>query len=366
MTHELTGALPPGSNHTQSLRRATCRLGVIYWLAVFVSSSLLWAIVGTDPIESALGKTVHYSLSAIITFTIASVLFHLRNWSLAWKSAFCFAMALAAAPIYSFLDFGIYAVCVYPQPVSFDWKDFGYDLIYATSLFFGWSCLYVALVYSFEIRDRERRLAAAREEALASQMRALRYQVNPHFLFNTLNSMAALIEEGAADRARDMMLTLSTFLRTTLTLDPMHDVRLKDEIALQSGYLEIERNRFSDRMRISIDIAPDVQNALVPSLILQPLVENAVKHGIGRKTGEVEILIRASADAERLTVVVENDIQKDDGPTPAGPAIAGLGIGLSNVAERIMARFPEAASCVAQRIAPQRFRTTLTMPLRLA
>ncbi|MGO4836329.1 sensor histidine kinase, partial [Rhizobiaceae sp. 2RAB30] len=228
--------------------------------------------------------------------------------------------------VFCLIDFAIYTVCMYPTPVSFDWKDFGYNLIYGMSLFFGWSCLFLALLYSFEVRDGERRLAAAREEALSAQMQALRYQVNPHFLFNTLNSMAGLIEEGSSGSAREMVLRLSAFLRTTLALDPMQDVRLEDEIALQSGYLDIERNRFSDRMIVKIDIAPELHNALVPSLILQPLVENAVKQGVGRTPGQVEISISTTSDDEYLSLVVENDMLPDD--MGEGPDAVGMGIGL--------------------------------------
>lgn len=347
-----------------SLGGATFRLSIVYWTVVFLSSSVLWGFVGTDPFDSAMGKLVHYTLAALMTFGITAILFRLRALSLVWKAVLCFELALVAAPIYVLIDLAIYAICTYPTPIVFSWTDTAYNLVYGTSLFFGWSCLFMSLQYSFEVRDQERRLAAAREEALSAQMRALRYQVNPHFLFNTLNSMAGLIEEGATDKARDMVLSLSSFLRTTLELDPLQDVPLKDEIALQRGYLDIERNRFSDRMTVNISMAPDVSDALVPSLILQPLVENAVKHGVGRRPGDVEIRISASGDADNLSLVVENDMVHGHDASEA--AVEGMGIGLKNVAERIAARFPGAASCVGSIVSPGRYRATLTMPLRLA
>jgi two-component system, LytTR family, sensor kinase len=353
-----------------SVRRATFHLGILYWVAVFVFSSILFGFVGTDPMESAVGKLVHYSICSLITFGIAALLFRLHartearryKSSLAIQAVLCFVLALLAAPIFCLIDFAIYMWCVWPHPAVFDWKDFGYNLIYGAALFFGWSCLFLTLLYSFEVRDRERRLAAIREEALAAQMRALRYQVNPHFLFNTLNSIAGLIEEGDAPRAERMVMSLSTFLRTTLSLDPMHDVPLADELALQEEYLEIERERFSDRMAFNIDMADDVRHALVPSLILQPLIENAIKHGVGATAGKVEIELRARREGGRLQVTVENDM-----PTDApGTRPAGMGVGLRNVAERIRARFQSDGQFTFGPIAAGRFRASVDLPWRLA
>ena len=125
-----------------------------------------------------------------------------------------------------------------------------------------------------------------------------------------------------------MVLSLSIFLRTTLALDPFHDVPLADEIALQREYLEIERERFSDRMSFSIAADADVADALVPSLILQPLIENALKHGVGTTRGRVEILLRACREGDRLCIAIENDMPRNDGDMPK---TSGLGVGLKTV-----------------------------------
>jgi two-component system LytT family sensor kinase len=211
------------------------------------------------------------------------------------------------------------------------------------------------------VRDRDLKLIASREEALAAQMRALQYQINPHFLFNTLNSITGLVEEGASERAERMIMSLSGFLRSTLQLDPMRELRLADEMALQKEYLEIEKERFSDRMRVRIDIPGELEDAKVPSLILQPLVENAVKHGVGRSSSTVEILIRAARRGDRLNLIVENDVAA---ATAAGMT-HGLGIGLANVAHRVRTHFPEGASLTAGPIEPRKFRASLDMPLIL-
>ena len=352
-----------GVDHSDSdLQRATLRFGGLYLVAVFLSASVLWGIAGVDPIESALGKMVMLTATAVLAGLQTLLLIRLKTLSLLAKAVLCFVLSIVLGVATSFIDFAIYVLCSYPETVAWDSIGFAYTIIYSTSIYFGWSCLFLALAYSFELRDRERRLAQVREEAMAAQMRALRYQLNPHFLFNTLNSMAGLIEEGERDDARDMVLSLSAYLRTTLALDPFQDLFLEEEMALQAGYLAIERRRFSDRMRVEIDLPVDLRRLLVPSLILQPLVENAVKHGAGRKTGGVTVAIRAEADAERLRLTVENDMADAD-PSP-GPA--SLGIGLKNVGERLSRRFPGASAMEHGRTDDGRFRVTLTMPIRIA
>lgn len=364
MAASLDARSPHTGNNTHGpspdgLRRASVRLGAIYWAGVFLTSSVLWGVVGTPPLASALPKLVLFSVAGLMTFVMSRLLLvpRLRSTSLGAKAALCFLMAFAAAPLYCLVDHAIYLQVVQPPPEPFDWKDFGYNLIYATSLFFGWSCLFVALIYNFEVIDRERRLGALREEALAAQMRALRYQISPHFLFNTLNSIAGLIEEGSASQAERMVLSLSSFLRTTLTLDPLADLPLSQELALQLRYLEIERERFSDRMQVQVEVAPALGDFPVPALILQPLVENAVKHGVGSLPGRVGILIQAQQAQGLLRLCVENDYL----PGTAG-ARAGTSIGLRNVRERLQTRFGVAARCESGPVGPQRFRVTLEFP----
>lgn len=204
-------------------------------------------------------------------------------------------------------------------------------------------------------------LLHAQRRMLEAQMRALRYQLNPHFLFNTLNSVAGLIEEGATKRAENMVLSLSSFLRTTLSFDPMHEVMLADEMALQRAYLEIERERFLDRIRLEIDLPDDISTALVPSLILQPLVENAVKHGVGTVPGAVGVYIRASRKGGRLMLAVENDIATEN--TTGKP---GTGTGLRNVEDRLRARFQHDGRFTHGPIAGGRYRAMIDLPYRTA
>jgi len=359
-----TATTTEDTSESCGILQAAFRLNILYWLCMFVADSILGYFINIDPIESAPLKIVLFGISAVMTYLMARLLIRLRHrLNFLQKSLLCFLMAAVTAPIYTAIDFINYTICQYPKPVNFDPLYSGYTLIEGASMLFGWSCLFVAALDNFEVLERQRLLEIARKEALAAQMQALRYQINPHFLFNTLNSIAGLIEEGAATRAERMVLSLSTFMRTTLALDPMHDVSLADEIALQEEYLEIERERFADRMSFKISILEDVQSALVPSLILQPLIENAIKHGVGATVGPVEVTLSAYREDNRLHVIVENDMPRDDAASSPRP---GTGVGLRNVSERLRVRFQDAASFLAGRISPSRYRAAITLPWRTA
>ena len=324
-----------GGSDWNDLWWTTLKLAAVFWSFLVAVDSIIWGVAGVDPVASLGGKIALNGGGAILTIVITAVLYRLRRTGLLTKAVLAFLMATLASPLYAWWDLQIYRWHVAPRVVPFDIMQFGSAMAAASSVYFGWSCLFIALLYSFDVRDRERKLAAAREEALGAQMRALRYQINPHFLFNTLNSIAGLVEEGAAKRAERMVLSLSTFLRTTLELDPMNDVPLSEELALQEEYLAIEQERFPYRMTVAIDVADGVGDALVPSLILQPLVENAIKHGVGRSSEPVAIRIAAQAKGRSLSLIVENELAENyPSATPAG-----FGIGLRNVAERINARF---------------------------
>ena len=343
--------------------RATLRLSLVYWTLMFVADSILGHFINIDPIESAPLKFVLFGAGAVMTYGMSMLLFRMRSLTFTKKALLSFMMTAAMAPLFVAVDFLNYMICEYPTPVTFDPVYAGYMLIEGASMLFGWSCLFIALLYNFEVRERERRLAAMREEALMAQMQALRYQVNPHFLFNTLNSIAGLIEEGAATRAEQMVLSLSTFLRTTLSLDPLNDVPLADELGLQEEYLEIERERFSDRMSFRVEMAEEARNALVPSLILQPLVENAIKHGVGVTAGPVNISLKASREGERLHITMENDMPTGFEAVNRRP---GMGLGLRNVAERLRLRFDENGRFLSGPVAPDRYRAFIDIPWRCA
>ena len=227
--------------------------------------------------------------------------------------------------------------------------------------FAAWSAFYMAILAQAEALNARRRMAEAEGAAQAAQVRALRYQINPHFLFNTLNSIATLIDEDQA-RAEAMVLNLSEFFRSSLAVDPTADVRLGDELALQQLYLEIERVRFSDRLSFAIHCPDDLADAQVPSLILQPLVENAIKHGVSRSEARTSIEIAAVRAGNMLRITVRDDALPARAERPFGP---GTGVGLANVRSRLEARYGAEFALSASPAPPHGFQVSLELPLTL-
>ncbi|WP_235302723.1 sensor histidine kinase [Sphingopyxis sp. MWB1] len=221
-----------------------------------------------------------------------------------------------------------------------------------------WAALYVALGYANEMRAVERRANLFRMEAKNAQLRALHYQVNPHFLFNTLNSLSTLVLRGSKAEAEAMIMNLSSFLRSSLAIDPEQLVSLEEEIALQRLYLDIEQARFPDRLQVEVKMPPDLRHACVPVLILQPIIENAIKYGVGPSKGKIGIRLDARAEHGMLVLRIENDI---DAHAPTPPA--GTGLGLGNVRERLLTRYGPSAGCEWGQLDTGGFFVSLWLPL---
>lgn len=228
-------------------------------------------------------------------------------------------------------------------------------------LLLAWAALYYALVNAEQVRGAERREGEYRRAAKAAELRSLRYQVNPHFLFNTLNSLSALVITGKTEAAEQMIQTLSNFYRRSLAGDPSADVSLEQEVALQKLYLDIEAVRFPARLKVAVDLPDALAEASVPGMILQPLVENSVRYGVTPTTRAVTIVIRAREEYGRLVLEVCDDgpggAQDDEGGT------GGFGIGLANVRDRLTARYGQEASLVSGPAPGGGWRTVIRLPL---
>ena len=222
-----------------------------------------------------------------------------------------------------------------------------------------WCALYLALLTGEKARTAERREQEFRNAAKAAELRSLRYQVNPHFLFNTLNSLSALVLTAKTQAAERMIQMISTFYRRSLADDTTADMPLSEEIALQKLYLDIEAVRFPRRLKAEYDIPADLQDALIPGMILQPLVENSVKHAVAPSSEQVTITLSAREEYGRLVVSVS-----DNGTSAAtrDDVRPGFGIGLNNVHERLEARFGKEATVVSGHTEAG-FATHLRLPL---
>lgn len=201
-------------------------------------------------------------------------------------------------------------------------------------LLLAWASTYFALLAGVQARAAQRREEQFRSAAKAAELRSLRYQVNPHFLFNTLNSLSALVMTGKTEAAETMIQTISRFYRHSLAAEPTADVALRDEFDLQRLYLKIEAVRFPTRLRAVFDLPQGLEDARLPGMILQPLVENSVKYAVSPVSRPVTITLAAREEFDRLVITVS-----DDGPGVPQGAQHGFGIGLANVRDRLEARF---------------------------
>jgi two-component system LytT family sensor kinase len=234
----------------------------------------------------------------------------------------------------------------------------GYNMTVIIWSFIAWCAIVLALDYDGQAREQSLRLVQAQALAAESQNQMLRYQINPHFLFNTLNALSSLILQKDFDRAERMVLSLSNFLRASLEKAPGDKITLADELAAQRQYLAIEQERFGDRLVLRETAPAALRNALVPGLILQPLIENAVKYGVARTTRPVRVEILAETRGERLAVTVQDDAVPD---IPDQPQT--LGVGLENVRRRLAVLYGAAGILTCGPRPDGGFAATIELPL---
>ena len=321
-------------------------LGLITLRAVVLDFPDFWAMLARR------GSVV--LVGTFLTFLVYLALRPLASASLAKKATVASILCLPASTCFAAFNYYIFYIFAPLDAAKMDesMKDMTPFQMALQSIvegalswyfiFAAWAALYVAMSVAKQLRAADRRTAVFAREAQEAQLRALRYQINPHFLFNTLNSLSSLILSQRIDVAERMIMNLSHFFRTTLSADPTADIALEEEIKLQRLYLDIEQIRFPERLRVEIDVPEHLASARVPVLILQPIVENAIKYGVARSRGAVTVRISAYEEAGRLHLKV-----KDNGevPAPRNCDDCGTGVGLKNVCERLIARYGVQAGC---------------------
>ena len=222
-----------------------------------------------------------------------------------------------------------------------------------------WSGLYFGIKYYLQLQEQTEQTLKATSAAHQAQLKMLRYQLNPHFLFNTLNAISTLILDGANETANQAVSRLSDFLRYTLDNDPMKRVTLGSELSAIDLYLEIEKVRFGDRLIIEKSIEAKAQDALVPSLILQPLIENAIKYAI--TPSEEGGTLRISARVQHKTLVLQI---ADSGPGlgNGNNGQKSSGVGLKNTRERLQQLYGDSQAFTLAPNEPRGLRITINIP----
>lgn len=291
-------------------------------IAVLLAASLVYAFVCLSPwyLTRALPLRLSRAYSLVVTWTVTA---------LAGGLLFTLSARLAASFLSEFSFFGDTEKRLAGQQALL----FGMGvLLYLLSAAINYAAAAVQQSHRSE-RAAVESLALARE----AELRALKMQINPHFLFNSLHSIAALTTVDGA-RAREMCARLSDFLRAGLALGDRESIPLREELSLARLYLEVEQIRFGDRLRLEEQVQPECEDCAVPALLLQPLVENAVKHGIAGLVEGGVIRLTASRAPSGVSVVIENAFD------PEMPPRQSSGRGQEHVRRRLQLRYGDAAS----------------------
>ena len=254
-----------------------------------------------------------------------------------------------AVALYAFIDAWVNQLYYRDATVGFAQRFIGLFYLDAT-LLGAWSALYYAINFFLQIEEQNDQLIQLENQATQAQLAMLRYQLNPHFLFNTLNSISTLVLLKQTEPANAMLSRLSSFLRYTLVNEPTGRVTVAQEVDTLKLYLDIERMRFEERLRTSFRIDPLTEQALLPSLLLQPLVENAIKYAVSTQEAGAEITISAQLVGQNLRIVVSDTgpglqmsaaSNRLSGVTFDGGEPVSTGVGLANIRDRLAQAYGE-------------------------
>ncbi len=337
--HPIPGAatLKPFGKLMRHREASFWALQALGWSAYFIAQYVS-ALVNPDRMEPAKLSAYIYVLvvAAVSGFVLSSLLRYayrrVRDRSPTVVIVTVLLLVYLAALVWRVSINGGYVVFMNHYEMLDSWARIVTGAVIQTYLLLSWSALYFGIYY-YESVQRERE-ATLRAKALAqeAQVKMLRYQLNPHFLFNTLNAISTLILDRDNERANLAVTRLSAFLRHTLDQDPMKKVTLKQELEALDLYLGIEKLRFGPRLRLQFDVDPAALGALVPSLLLQPLIENALKYAIAPSETGGTLHLGARVIGQRLLLHVA-----DDGPglAPGASVGGGRGVGLRNTQERL-------------------------------
>ncbi|HEY1494401.1 MAG TPA: histidine kinase [Candidatus Solibacter sp.] len=291
---------------------------------------------------------VDWLLYAVLTPAVFRISrkFPLERQGLARRIALHIACALAMCVAWATLG-QFLRLAIFPPAPNLTITKFGRalegwiftTLPFGTGVYFALVGIEHALAYMAQARERETQAVRLTAQLAEARLGALRMQLNPHFLFNSLNAITVLVRDQNTAAAARMLELLSDVLRQVLRAEGSHETPLATELDFLERYLAIEQVRFSDRLRPRVEVDPAIRRAVVPQFILQPLVENALRHGISRRAdaGLLEVTARRDGDTLVLTV-------RDDGPGLGQAAAAATGVGLANTRARLAALYGDRAS----------------------
>ena len=278
---------------------------------------------------------VHTLLLTATGYSLTLLMASLFRRLITLRPALTLALSLAAV-VLSSIAFSVietWSVSTFLNP-NFQPEGVGYlgAILLDFALLAAWTALYYGINYFLLLEEQIRQRERLESQASSAQLAMLRYQLNPHFLFNTLNSISTLVLLKQTERANAMLARLSSFLRYTLANEPTAKVTLAQEVETLKLYLEIEKMRFEDRLRPHFRIESETIGARLPSLLLQPLIENAIKYAVTPAENGGDIWITAQREGQAVRIEVADN---GDGEGADMVATASTGVGLANIRDRL-------------------------------
>lgn len=322
--------------------QAFWRLQAVGW-----SGAMLLRAVSAIANDQPLNFLVIVLIGTITGFSISLLLAVVFRQLIGRRPLITWGITVLAVPIavglYAFLDAWVIWLYRAESQSSFAQMFVGY-FYYDATLIGAWSALYYAINFYLTVEEQNDQLLHLENQATQAQLAMLRYQLNPHFLFNTLNSISTLVLLKQTEPANAMLSRLSSFLRYTLVNKPSARVTVAQEVETLKLYLGIELMRFEERLRTTFDIAPETEQGLLPSLLLQPLVENAIKYAVSPQESGAEITVNTQLIGATLRIVVSDTgpgLQSSttdsrlSGMSYDGGEPVSTGVGLTNIRDRL-------------------------------
>jgi LytS/YehU family sensor histidine kinase len=331
--------------------------GWTFYLMLRVASAVGSGMKASFLIPLIVSVATGYSLTLVLSAAFRWLI--MRKPIVTWTGAVI--ATLFCVIIYSSIDAWVYNM-LNSTAGTFDGSLFLASLTINFLLLGAWSALYFGINFYIILEQRADELIKLEGQASSAQLAMLRYQLNPHFLFNTLNSISTLVLLKQTERANAMLSRLSSFLRYTLVYEPTAQVTLAQEVETLKLYLDIEKMRFEERLRTSFDVDPAASQVRLPSLLLQPLVENAVKYAVTPLEDGAEISLEARLVGDRVRIVVSDSGQGLNGNASA--TTSSTGVGLANIRDRLFQAYGDQQSMEYGSRPDGGFSVTIELPFR--
>lgn len=351
---------------SQNKRHIFWLLQTIGWLAYVLLNYFQGRSFGATP--DYFYTTMFYALAGfILTLGLRYIFRSIWDLRPAWLIFLALVSMIVISALFDASKTWIYFQFEFAYQYSIEdlkpasWLDYIATFPLSFYVVLAWSGLYFGIKYYRMLQIQNEAVLKATNAAHQSQLKMLRYQLNPHFLFNTLNAISTLVLEGDTTTANHMVTRLSTFLRHSLDRDPVQKITLKKELDALNLYLTIEKIRFDDRLQLQFEVTPEASTALVPSLILQPLIENSIKYAIAASEDGGTIAIKAERKDDLLCIEVS-----DDGPgvpdlLNLAPSDGG-GVGLVNTRERLQVLYGTGQTFQVSNRQPQGLAVKICIP----